>query len=135
MKLKSRKAQFFILAAFAIVSIVYFMARWIEPFTIIDISQIALQEEAFFFNNIKESSIYAVNGSKSCDDLRYNLEEYKHFVESYAIERGYKLDFNYTMTPCYVEPPLFPVVVEAKMRLKSKNMDLGSNFSMEWIPY
>lgn len=135
LKLRSRKAQFFILSAFAIVSIVYFMARWIEPLTIIDISQIALQEEAFVFNNIKEKAIYAVNGSKSCDDLRYNLEEYKLFVESYAVEKGYKLDFNYEISPCYEEPPLFPVVVETRLRLKSKAIELKSNFSMKWHPY
>lgn len=135
MKFKSRKAQFFILAAFAIVSIVYFMARWLEPFTIIDISQIALQEEAFFFNNIKEKAFeVAAKGTKSCDDLKYNIEEYKYFVETYALEKGYDLDFNYTMSPCYEEPPLFPTVIEIKARLKSKNMELGSDFSISWTP-
>jgi len=121
MKLKSRKAQFFILSAFAIVSIVYFMARWLEPFTIIDVSQIPLQEEVFFFNNIKEKSFYfAKEGTKSCDDLKYNIEEYKHFVEAYALEKGYKLNFNYSLSPCYDEPPLFPVVAGDNALLKIK---------------
>jgi hypothetical protein len=136
MKLKSRKAQFFILSAFAIVSIVYFMARWLEPFTIIDVSQIPLQEEVFFFNNIKEKSFYfAKEGTKSCDDLKYNIEEYKHFVEAYALEKGYKLNFNYSLSPCYDEPPLFPVVAEITLYLKSKNMELRSDYSVKWLPY
>jgi hypothetical protein len=136
MILKSRKAQFFILSAFAIVLIVYFMSRWLEPFTIIDISQIPLQEEMFLLNNIKEKSFYfAKEGTKSCDDLRYNIEEYKHFFENYALEKGYKLNFNYTIAPCYGEPPLFPVVTEIKLYLKSKNMELMAEYSVKWVPY
>src|SRR3989304_708381 len=131
---KRRKAQFFILAAFSIVALLYLISGWIEPFTIIDTSQAALLDEIFIFNNIKEKVITAVNGSKSCEDLRYNLDEYRNFVQEYATTKNLKLDFNYTISPCYSEPPFFPVVVEAKINLKSSSADLSSSFSMTYVP-
>jgi hypothetical protein len=133
--LKSRKAQFFILSAFVIVTVIYFISRWIEPYTVIDTSSVVLMEEPFIFNNIKEKAFVAVNESKSCEDLKYNLEEYKYFVESYALAKGYNLDFNYTSSPCYDEPPFFPVIIEVKMLLKSSTKDLRSNFTLQWTPY
>jgi hypothetical protein len=129
------KAQFFILSAFAIVSILYLVSRWIEPSTIPDTSSVALMEESFIFNNIKEKAIYAVNGSKSCEDLRYNLQEYELFVEDYVLKKGYGIKFDQRVSPCYDEPPLFPTVIETRIVLKSSNAELVSNFTMEWVPY
>ena len=129
------KAQFFILSAFAIISILYLFSRWIEPSTIIDTSQVALREEAFIFNNIKEKAVFAVNGSKSCEDLTYNLEEYKYFVENYVFSKGYGLKFDLSVSPCYDEPPLFPTIIETRVVLKSSDAELASNFTIEWVPY
>ncbi|HLC39503.1 MAG TPA: hypothetical protein VJJ76_01325 [archaeon] len=131
---KRHKGQFFVLSAFAIVAMFFLISRWIEPFTIVDTSQVALMDEFFIFNNIKEKAIYAVNGSKSCEDLRYNLDEYRNFVQQYALEKNFKIDFNYTISPCYNEPPFFPVVIEANLRLKSPSADLSSTFGMTYVP-
>ena len=131
---KYRKAQFFFLSAFTIVTILYFISQWISPYSIPDTSTVAMMEEPYIFNNVKEKAVFAVNGTKSCEDLRYNLEEYKYFVERYAFEKNIKLDFNYVISPCFSEPPLFPVVVNINMQLRSPSLDLGSNFTMGWVP-
>ncbi|MDI6806681.1 MAG: hypothetical protein QMD14_02590 [Candidatus Aenigmarchaeota archaeon] len=135
MKFKSRKAQFFILSAFAIVSIVYFMARWVEPFTIIDVSEVASLEEAFLFNNVKEKAIDVIKQSKSCDDLQYNLEEYKNFVEIYVIERGKLLLVYHLTSPCKLPSgEEIPTVVIFDLNLTSPRIKIGSHFYETWKP-
>ncbi len=130
-----KKGQFLLLTAFIMIIFFYFMAKWIEPRTIVDPSKLILKEEAFVFNNIKEKSFYfAANGTKSCSDLKYNIEEFQAFVEEYGLRKGVYLDFNYTMSPCYEEPPLFPVVVKVRLTLKSEDTFLQSNYSIEWVP-
>jgi hypothetical protein len=92
---RSRKAQFFVLSAFTIVAIVFFLSQWIEPYTITDTSSIALKEEFFIFNNIKEKAVETVRNSKDCDELKYNLEEYKTFTENYAAMKVLELNVSY----------------------------------------
>lgn len=134
--LKSRKAQFFIISAFTIVTILYFISKWMEPYTIIDTSSIAGMEEPFIFNNIKEKAEYTIKGSKNCEDLKYNLQEYKFFAENYVLEKGYNLDLNYTVANCPEEvvpaPPGSPTVVAFKMTLISPAAYLRSEFSCGW---
>lgn len=92
---KSRKAQFYVLSAFAIVSIIYLVSTWIESYTIIDTSSIPLMEEPFVFNNMKEKAVEVVKNSNDCENLQYNLDEYKAFVENYGMTKN----FNITLTP------------------------------------
>jgi hypothetical protein len=134
--LSKSKAQFFILTAFAIVSFLYLVSRWIEPATIPDVSEVVLEkgEEVFILNNIKEKAFWAVNGSKNCEDLSYNLEEYESFVEDYVSGKGYGLDFDLDVSPCYEEPPLFPTVIEVNLTLMSPESVLRTSFYMEWVP-
>lgn len=129
---KKRKAQFFILAAFTMVTMFYFISRWIEPFSIIDTSQVPLMDEIFIFNNIKEKTIDVIKNSKTCTDLNYNLQEYRDFVINYALSKGYKLDFNYLLTPCN---PDFLIPVDAvllNITLQSPRTTLASLFSSSW---
>jgi len=93
--LRSRKAQFFVLSAFAIVTVVFFLSQWIEPYTIIDASSVALREEFFIFNNVKEKTVEAVKSSTNCDDLKYNLDEYKSFTEQFASTKNFDLNVSY----------------------------------------
>lgn len=130
--LKSKKAQFFILSAFAIITILYLISRWIEPYTIIDTSSVVFQEAPFIFNNIKEKIAATVIGSKSCEDVRFNLEEYKNFIKSYALEKGYDLELNYTIASCPEEPPPSPTVVALNLSIKSPSIFLLSQFSCGW---
>jgi len=98
---RSRKAQFFILSAFAIVTIIFFLSQWIEPYTIVDTSYIAAREDFFIFSNIKEKAVETVKNSKDCDELSYNLGEYKTFTENYASMKALGLNVNYLInSPC-----------------------------------
>ena len=124
---KSRKAQFFILSVFAIVTILYFLSRWLEPSTVIDTSSVALKEESFVFNNIKEKAFDVVDSSKNCEELNFNLQEYKQAAEDYALSKNYLLDFNYAYPSC-----VSPMNINFTMALTSTNMQLASNFSTTW---
>ena len=131
--LNSKKAQFFVLSAFAIVTILYFISSWIEPYTIIDTSAVVFREEPFIFNNIKEKAIEVVKISNSCEELEYNLDEYKNFVENYVLRRGVVM-LTYTLSsPCYEEEPQsFPIVVLFNLKLKSTSLKIESDFKAFW---
>jgi len=127
-----RKAQFFILAAFAMVTMFYFISKWIEPFSIIDTSQVPLMDEIFIFNNVKEKTMAVVKNSKSCTELTYNLQEYSNFVVNYALSKSYKLDYNYTLTPCSQTPPPPTFVAQFNITLQSPRVTLNSAFISSW---
>lgn len=131
--LKSRKAQFFILSAVAIIGILYFLSRWLEPSTITDTSAVVLMEEPFIFNNIKEKAVETVEKSKSCEELKYNLDEYKKFVDSYVIKKGEIVLQYHFIAPCYENPPT-PAVVEFTLNLTTPKAKLGSIFYGGWSP-
>lgn len=122
---KSRKAQFFVLSAFAIVTVIYFIGRWVEPYTIIDTSSAVLMEEPFVFNNIMEKAEASVYASKTYEELGYNLEEYRQFVLDYILRKGYYVNFTYTITP---------PGVTIYMKLKSTKITLESTHIVNWQP-
>lgn len=98
---KFKKAQFYILTAFVIVSIIFIVSMWIESYTIIDTSSVPMMEEPFVFNNIVEKAIEVVKQGKSCDDLKYNLGEYKTFVEKYGVTKNFNISLSYNIVqPC-----------------------------------
>lgn len=125
--LKSRKAQFFVLSAFAIVAVVFLISRWVEPYTIIDTSSVVLGEEEFIFNNIVEKLIYTVTSSVSCEELKFNLEEYKNFVKEYALSKGLKLDLKYKDFVCDTS-----VNLEFNIVLQSTDKTLMKDFTITW---
>jgi hypothetical protein len=124
---KSRKAQFFILSALTIVTILYFLSRWLEPSTVIDTSSVALSEESFVFNYIKEKTFDVVNSSRNCEELNFNLQEYKQAAEDYALSKNYRLDFNYVYPPC-----TNGININFTMTLTSTDMQLASTFNKTW---
>lgn len=130
---RKKKAQFFVLSAFVIVGILLLISSWIQPYTIVDTSSIVLMQEPFVFNNVKEKAIQTVQLSKSCDDLRYNIDEYANFVNQYSVSKNLNLKFNYSIAPCFDSLPN-PVAVVAKMEIKTSTIDLASNFTMYWVP-
>jgi uncharacterized protein YpmS len=125
--LSYRKAQFFILSAFTIVTILFFVSKWIQPAAIIDTSKIVLSEEPFVFNNIKEKAIETIKKSKSCEELKYNLEEYKIFVFKFAVERNLNIEFNYPDFACAAS-----VTIPISIKLSSPNMQINSSFTVTW---
>lgn len=131
--LKSRKAQFFILSAVAVIGILYFLSRWMEPSTITDTSSVVSMEESFLFNNIKEKAVETVENSKSCEELKYNLDEYKKFVEGYVLKKGeIALQYQF-IAPCYENPPT-PAVAEFILNLTTPKAKLSSVFYAGWSP-
>jgi len=125
--IKSRKAQFFIVSALTIVTILYFLSRWLEPSTVIDTSSVALLEESFVFNNIKEKAVDVVNSSRNCEELNFNLQEYKQASEGYALSKNYLLDFSYGYSSC-----VSGMKIDFTMTLTSTDMQLASRFSTTW---
>ncbi|MEM5766030.1 MAG: hypothetical protein QW423_00050 [Candidatus Aenigmatarchaeota archaeon] len=98
--LKSNKAQFFLLSAFAIITTIFYVSQWIEPYTITDTSSVAIREDFFIFNNIVEKAKETVALSKDCEDLKFNLEEYKLFVKNFALYKTSDLIFDYKIVSC-----------------------------------
>jgi len=124
--LKSKKAQFFILSAFAIVSILYLVSRWIEPYTIIDTSEMVLNEELFVFNNIIEKIKKTVDISINCEEYKLNIDEYRNFVTDYASKKNLRLNFDrQIIEPCNDN------ILETKFNitLTSEKMILNKEFT------
>ncbi|MBI2545105.1 MAG: hypothetical protein HYW22_00700 [Candidatus Aenigmarchaeota archaeon] len=125
--LKSRKGQFFILSAVAVVTILFFVSRWIEPLRVTDTSSVVLSDEAYVFDNINEKTTNAVKGSENCDELDFNVQEYKNFVERYGLDRGYKITLDYSIPSCTAT-----ATVIFHLKLHSDKVDAASDFSIVW---
>ncbi len=132
LNIKNRKAQFFVLSAFGIVAILFLISSWIQPYTIVDTSSVVLMQEPFVFNNLKEKAITTVNISRSCDDLTYNLDEYKNFITNYASGKNLNLNFIYAIPNCNV-PSRTQLTIPMNMTLKSSQVFIASNFTATWI--
>lgn len=125
-----RKGQFFVLTAVAIVTILFFVSRWTGPSTQVDTSYIVASEELFTFDNIKEKVSAVVKNSKNCDDINYNLQEYKNFIDSFARDKNYKISFDYILTPSCEQ--FESAVAEFTLRITSEKVDAKGTFSITW---
>lgn len=123
----SSKGQFFIVSAVSIVIILFFIGRWLEPSTVPDTSSIALTEELFTFDNVKEKATAVVKGSESCEELDYNLQEYKNFLNDFAREKNYQIGFVYSIEPCSSS-----AIARVNLTLVSEKVNAKSNFSIQW---
>jgi len=95
------KAQFFILSAFIMITILFVVSQFIQPSGIFDTASAVLMDEVFVFNNIKEKSVSVVKLSESCGDLALNLEEYKEFAQNFVTRRNARLVYDYNIDqPC-----------------------------------
>ena len=127
--LNSSKAEFFILTAFAIVTILYFVSKWVQPTTIIDTSRVASRTDLYIFNNIVEKANKTVAISKNCEDLTYNLEEFKDFVES--LKGRQSIIFNYTIISCN---DVNGGEVKFNITEITPTSKISSNFTSYWKP-
>jgi len=106
----SRKAQFFIISALVIVSVLLLVSTWISPAAVIDTSAVALNNGPYIFDNIVNKANETVAISKAvngdCSELIFNLQEFKNFALSYAISNGYDLTLTYDNIPqnCNIPP-------------------------------
>jgi hypothetical protein len=131
---KFTKAQFFLLTGFTIISIFYLVSRWMEPYTIIDISRVAMNNEPSIFSNIKQESLDVVASSKSCFDLVNNLEEFETYIEDYAFKKLI-VYFDFTLeTPCYEHDPMFPTLIIFDIELSSSTITVRDTFYGFWPP-
>jgi hypothetical protein len=99
--LKSRKAQFYIISVVGLVTILYGLGKSLTTSSIIDTSELALRNDFFVFNNIVEKTLATLNASKGCEDLNFNLQEFKsfaikEFAPTFRIEYNYTIDCNET---------------------------------------
>ncbi|MEM5802085.1 MAG: DUF2341 domain-containing protein [Candidatus Aenigmatarchaeota archaeon] len=104
----------------------YLISRWIEPTKIIDTSSVVLLEEPFIFNNIIEKAREIINTTKECSLLQLNLDEYKNFVESLTSEKGFLLNFTYSIRNCQN--------VELNITLASEKMTISSFVPITGLP-
>lgn len=131
---KFTKAQFFLLTGFVITSVFFLVSRWMEPYTIIDISRVAMNNEPFIFSNIKQEALDIMAESKSCFDLVNNLEEFETYVEDYAFKKLI-VYFDYSLeTPCYEHDPMFPTLVIFDIELGSSTITVRDSFYGFWPP-
>jgi len=124
--LKSRKAQFYIVSVVGIVTILYAIGKGLTTSMIIDTSELALRNDHFIFNNIVEKTLVTLNASKSCEDLRFNLEEFKSIVvRTFAPE--FRVDYNYTIISC--NDTTRSATVSFNITLYSINSEIGTAFT------
>ncbi|MBI1978475.1 MAG: hypothetical protein HYS62_00245 [Candidatus Aenigmarchaeota archaeon] len=129
-KRSARKGQFFILTTVAIVTTLFFVGRWIGPSSQVDTSSQVLSDELFTFENIKEKAIVAVENSESCEDLKYNIQEYKNFIDAFARDKNYQITFTYAISPSCEE--LGSAVAEFALRIISERTEARGIFSVTW---
>ena len=122
------KGEFFLLTVFTIITFLFVISLWIKPSEIIDTSKVVLSEEIFVFNNVKEKVIEVINSSKTCEDLNFNLEEFKKFVERYGLRKGFRIEFNYTQPNC----SSLPTLISINLSLTSPQYHLTKTFEVKW---
>ena len=129
--LRSRKAQFYIISVVGIVTILYAMGKSLTSSMIIDTSEIAMRNDYFFFNNMVEKTLETLNASKSCEDLRFNLEEFKN-IATRAFAPNFRVEYNYRIISC--NETLRTAMVSFDITLYSVNSQIATSFtkSVNW---
>lgn len=94
--LKSKKGQFFVLSSISLIIVLATLMRIFSPTSIVSSSDIIFRNEFFVFENIVGKSIKTVEISKDCEELKFNLEEFKKLIldtyENYYIFFYYKIN-------------------------------------------
>ena len=123
----ARKGQFFVLTTVAVVTILFFVGRWVDPLTQVDTSSIVLSEELFTFDNIQEKSLTVIKNSENCEELDYNLQEYKNFIRDFARDKNYKITFKYSIPSCEDS-----ATVQMDLVIISEKVNAQKTFTVGW---
>ena len=123
----ARKGQFFVLTTVAIVTILFFVGRWVDPLTQVDTSTIVLSEELFTFDNIQEKTAAVVKNSENCEELEYNLQEYNNFIRDFARDKNYKITFEYSIPSCGAS-----ATVKMNLVIISEKVNAQKTFTVDW---
>jgi hypothetical protein len=122
------------LTGFVIITAFYTISTWLEPYTIIDTSTVAMTDELFVFSNIKKEALDVIDRSKSCEDMTDNLKELKNYIEDYAFKKLI-IYFDYSLdTPCFEDDPFFPTLVLFDMGISSSRIRVSDQFYGFWPP-
>jgi len=122
--LKSRKAQFYIISVVGIVTILYAIGKSLTSYSIIDTSEVALRNDFFVFNNIVEKTLATLNASKDCEELKFNLEEFK-LVTTKAFAPHFRIEYNYAIVSCTSTS----ATVNFNITLYSINSEIKTSFT------
>jgi hypothetical protein len=125
----ARKGQFFVLTTVAIVTILFFVGRWVDPLTQVDTSTIVLSEELYTFDNIQEKTAAVVKNSENCEELEYNLQEYRNFIRDFARDKNYKITFKYSIPSCEASAE-----VRVDIVIISEKVNAQKTFTVDWPP-
>ncbi len=101
---KGHKAQFFVLSAFVIITILFVVSQFVQPAAIFDSSSAVLVSEPFTFNNIRDKSEYIVKSAETCGDMTNGLNEFKAFVENFGTKRNTRITYNFNVVSCVDSP-------------------------------
>ena len=123
----ARKGQFFVLTAVAVATILFFVGRWTGPLTQVDTSSIVLSEELFTFDNIREKTVAVVGNSENCEELDYNLQEYKNFIRDFGRDKNYKITFKYSIPSCGDS-----AAVRMDLVIISEKVNAQKTFTVDW---
>ncbi len=127
--MKTSKAQFYILTVVAVVTIFFFIGRWVDPSNIPDTSLIVSSSEFFTFDNIKEKAVAAAEESHTCNELEYNLQEFRNFVADFALERNYRIVLEYSINSCSGEYDTIAYDVNYDLTVQSERADARGSFT------
>src|SRR5438445_8087024 len=127
----SRKAEFFLLSVISIVAILFFIGNWIRAITIIDPSSSIINDEYFVFDNVIAKLNETVTFSKNCDDLKYNLEEFRLFLNELGFEKNYRIDANLSLPSCTpYNSPFNNGILTGDLTISSTKVTLKGGFSL-----
>jgi hypothetical protein len=124
--LKSKKAQFYIISVVSIITILSTIGRSITTHSIIDTSELALRNDFFVFNNIIEKTLETLNASKSCEELEFNLEEFKN-IATRAFAPDFRVEYSYSIDSC--DDTTQSATVSFNITLYSINSEIGTTFT------
>lgn len=124
--LKSKKAQFYIISVVSIITILSTIGRSITTYSIIDTSELALRNDFFIFNNIVEKTLETLNASRSCEELKFNLEEFKN-IATRAFAPNFRVEYSYSIDSC--NDTTRSATVSFNITLYSINSEIGTTFT------
>ncbi len=120
LSLFNKKAQFFILTSVVIIGIFYGLSRYVNPYSFVDTSTAGQGSEIFFFENVRDKTIKTVEISSPLQ-LSDNVNTFRNYVQTLAIDKGYILVYNYNLSATNLN---------VSMVLTSNKMVLRSDFTV-----
>jgi hypothetical protein len=113
-----KKGQWFIVSAIIASAALLALSFVFRGYFVTDTSLVQLNDESFYFENIK-ASIEEVKSVSDCDNIEKSLEELDHFTTESLIKRGILFKHIYD-TEC----PIFETVNTRLLLIQSDNMEV-----------